>query len=105
MALSDDDRFVYQLAEEIEHQEILDSVAGTDSLRRLEGPAARKDRETTQQVLFGVGQKIVAPVDQRTERLLAGERCPATARQQAQAVVKSSGDLIRREHPDTGRRE
>src|SRR4029453_3649856 len=44
-----------------------------------------------------VSQEIVAPVDQRAQRLLARKRCPVAAREQAETVGQPRRDLLDRE--------
>ena len=53
----------------------------------------------------GFGQQVVAPVDQRAQRLLARQRGAAAAGQQPEAVVQPRGDLLRRKHLDARGRQ
>ena len=45
----------------------------TDFLGRFEGPPPRKDREPTEKCFLSLVKKIVAPVDERAQCLLARE--------------------------------
>ena len=49
-------------------------AAGADRFGGLERPAAGEDRQAPQQRALGLGEQVVAPVDQRAQRLLARQR-------------------------------
>jgi hypothetical protein len=64
-------------------------VGPGDRLRCLHGGAAGEDREAREARLFVVAEQVVAPVDCRAQRLLAGGRvarpCAASFERAAQA--------------------
>ena len=57
--------------------------------------AAGEDREAARRARRSrLVEQVVAPVDRRPQRLLARQRGPAAAGQQAEAVVEAGGDLL-----------
>ena len=73
------------------------AVAGADRLGRLERPAPGEDRQPPEQRALRLAEQVVAPVDQRAQRLLARQGRPAAAGQQPEAVVQPGGDLLDRQ--------
>ena len=51
-------------------------------------------REPGPQPLLGLAAQLVAPVDERAQRLLPGQRRPAPAGEQAEPVVQAVGELL-----------
>src|SRR5258708_3409887 len=76
-----------------------------DRGRCLHREARRKNRYMAEQALLRGGEKIVAPVECCTERLMAGERRPTPPRQQAETIVQMGSDLGYAEHGGARRRE
>ncbi len=73
-------------------------------LRGRESAAAGEDREAGEQPLLVPVEEVVAPLDRRAQRLLAGV-CVATALQEIEAVREAIEDLRRRERLRAGSRE
>ena len=76
-----------------------------DRLGRLQRPAAGEHRQPPQQRPLRLGEQVVAPVDQRPQRLLAGQRRAAAAGQQPEAVVQPRRDLLHRQRLHPRRRQ
>ena len=73
------------------------SLARTHLLRRFQRPAPRKHRQAAAAASSRSRfEQVVAPVDQRAQGLLAGQRGAASAREQAEAVVQA---LLRSARP------
>jgi len=60
----------------------------------LQCEAAGKDRATPEEGALVRRQEVVAPVDQRAQRSLAGQRGAVTARQQAEPIVETLRDAL-----------
>ncbi len=73
-------------------------------LRGRERAAAGEHREAGEQPLLVPVEEVVAPLDRRAQRLLAGV-CVATALQEIEAVREAIEDLRRRERLRAGSRE
>ena len=65
-----------------------------DLLGRVEREAAGEHREAAEHGAFALGQQVVAPVDRRLQRLLAGQHGACAAGQQPEAVVEPGRDLL-----------
>ena len=76
-----------------------------DRLGRLQGPAAGEHREPAQQHALRLGQQVMAPVDQRPQGLLTGQRGATAAGEQPETVVEPGGDLLHGQHADPRRRQ
>ncbi len=94
--LERDERFLDQLRLQLEQVRWLDGVERRDRFGRFQRPAAGEHREAAQHRALVLGQQVVTPVDERAQRLLAGQRALVAARQQAEAVVKPRGDGLYR---------
>jgi hypothetical protein len=77
-------------------------IGADDRLDRLYGRAAREDREAREALLLGIAEQVVAPLDGRPQRPLAGGRVAGTGAQRAQRRVEARGDLARRKQPAAG---
>ena len=86
--------------QQIERASSSPSIHCATRLGGLQGEAAGEDGQAAQQRLLRLGEQVVAPVDGAAQGLLAGQRRPAAAGQQAEAVVQAGGDLLHREGPD-----
>ena len=84
--------------------ERVDAGAG-DRLRRLDGGAAGEHREAREARLLVVVEQVVAPVDRRAQRPLAGGRVARARAERAERRVQALGDLAGREQPAAGRRQ
>ena len=100
MFLDYDQRPVDEVAQQVEHIVPVDPVVGRRSsfiarhfLGRLQRPATAEDRQPAEQPALRLRQQVVAPVDRRPQRLLAGQGRAAAAGQQTKAVVQPLGDL------------
>ena len=104
-AVGDDERLLDQRRDEIEDRLGLERVGGGYGLGGIEREAAREDGQPAQQRPLGLGEEVVAPVDQRAQRLLAAQRGARAAGEQAEAVAEAVGDLLGRQHRDAGGRQ
>jgi hypothetical protein len=71
--LTDDQRLVHQPPEQV-HDGVVgidEGVLAADRLGCLQGPPARKDRQTSIHHLLGRRQEVVAPVERRSQGPLA----------------------------------
>src|SRR5262245_56486878 len=72
----------------IEHSAVLDVAADADALRRVERPSSGKYRQPPEQELLRILQEVVAPVDERAQRLLARQRCARSSGQEPEAMIQ-----------------
>ena len=80
-------------------------IGGRDRLSRLHRGAAREDREARETRLLRVAEQLVAPVDGRAQRLLAGGRVASPCAECAKHGMQPLGDLAGREQTAAGRRQ
>ena len=73
-----------------------------DRLRRLQGAATGKDRESTEVDLLLGGEEIVTPRDGITHRLLPRRQVTGASRKQRQALLQALEQRVRREQLDEG---
>ena len=73
-----------------------------DRLGRLDRRAAREHREAREARLLVVAEQLVAPVDRRAQRLLAGGRVAGAGAERAERGVQALGDLGGRQQPAAG---
>lgn len=107
--LSNDQGLVDEPTEQVQHVLVFDALAQArpyrryraDRLRGFQAPPASEHREPVQQATLLLAQQVIAPVQCGTQRLLARQRCPTAAGQQAEALVEPSRELIdtQRGHP------
>ena len=91
-----------------DHQRLVDErrekVQGfrcaADRLNVFQRESAGEHAEAPEQRPLVLRQQLVAPVDRSLERLMAGQRCAASAREQREAVGEPIEDLLDVE--DTG---
>ena len=69
------------------------------ALGRLDGRAAGEDGEAREARLLVGAEQVVAPVDRRAQRLLAGGRVARRRRRARRARLQARGDLARGEQP------
>ena len=84
-----DQRLLDQLRLQVDDVAGFDRTARTDRFSGLQRPAAREHREALEQLRARFVEQIVAPVDQRAQRLLARQRGAVAGRQQLEAVVQT----------------
>src|SRR5262249_18647916 len=94
---------VRKAREEIQDIPFVHRNAAADSLGSLQVPSAREDGEPAEQRFLSFVQQVVAPVDQRLERLLSGESRSRSARKQAESLVEPLLDLLDRHRPNPRR--
>src|SRR6185436_14058553 len=68
-----DQRLVHELRQEVQHVAAVDVLRRADRLRGLQRKSAGEYRETAQQRSLARREQVVAPVDARPQRLLAGQ--------------------------------
>src|SRR5581483_2656634 len=73
------------------------STAIADGFRRFQRPAARKDRQTLKEYLFGKGEQVVTPVHRGVQGLMTRYNRLTATRQQPKTVFQSRRDLLRRQ--------
>ena len=100
-----DERFVDERCEHVEDVELVEIEAASDRDCALEREPVDENAETPKQRAFPLVEQIVAPVDQRTQRLLARQHVAAPARQDAEALIEPAMDLLRAENLDARRSE
>src|SRR6266568_1590924 len=77
------------------------ALVAADRLQAVDGEVARKDGEAPEQQGLSFIELLVAPVDCRPQRLMAGKGRAATTRQEPEAVLETFQDLRHRHHVDT----
>jgi hypothetical protein len=92
----DDERLVHQ------RRERLPRLGPAHPLGRGERGAARERAEPPGDGALGLREELPAPVDDRAQRLVAGERGAHTGGEQAEPVVEAVGDLLGREGAQAG---
>ena len=80
-------------------------VVRADGLGGRQVATAGEHRQPLEHALLVVEEELVAPVDDRAQRLLARERGARPAGEQAEPIVQAGGDLRDRERAGAGRRE
>src|ERR1051326_6444334 len=75
------------------------------SFRGLPGPAAGEHRQLLEELLLGITQEGITPVDGGSECLLAERRRATAVAEQGEMVVESSSDLFETEQTNTRCRE
>jgi hypothetical protein len=81
---------IHEAGEQVEDLVGREPLIGADGLGGLEGPAAGEDREASEQHLLRLRQEVVAPVDGRAQRTMAGQRSAPAGSQQRERVVQRS---------------
>ena len=92
-----DERFVDQGGHEVEHVVRGDRAAGGHRFGRVEREAAGECCQPREHGLLGGIEQVVAPVDQRAQRLLSRQARPGAAREELEAVVQTLGDRFDRQ--------
>ena len=101
--LGQDQGLVHQLGQQLEDIVLLYTTAGTNRLRRLQSPAAQKDRQPAEQELFHVSKQVVTPVDCRQQSLMARQCRSAASGQEIHPIVQPHIDLLHRQNLDARR--
>src|SRR3981081_2889249 len=99
------ERLVDEMREQIKDGRAVDAFTGTDSLRRLEGPTPDKDGYSPKQDTLRVVQQVVAPVNERAQRLLSRDHGSTATGEEPESVVEPPGNLSDRENSDPGCRK
>ena len=74
-------------------------------LRRIEGPAAGKHRQSSEEGLLRRIEEIVTPGDRSPQRLLSLRAVPATSGEEREAAVETRQDRLRRQESHARRRQ
>ena len=102
---SDHQRLARQLGEQVGDAIPVEVLAGTDRRGGLRRASSCEHRQSREKRSLVDGQQLVAPVDQRVERLLPRQCGAASAGEQAKAVVQAREHPLERHGPDAGRGE
>ena len=86
-------RAVNQAGEEIEKLVVADALARGHSPRRVEGEPAREHRQASQQAPLAFAEQVDAPVDRRSQGLVAGHGSAGSTGQQLEPVAQALADL------------
>ena len=97
------ERFVDQGAHLIEHGEASRFRRRHHLLSTVEGEAVGEDRQPSQHDALRFAQQVMAPVDERTQRLLPAQSGAGAAGEQREAVVQPRGDCLDRQGAHAGR--
>ena len=100
-----DERLVHELTEERDRVARAAPGRHGDRLDGIERRAADEHRQQSEHPALRLGQQVVAPVERGLERLLAGQRRPAAADQEVEAIVQTIGDRGDGEDGDARRGE
>ena len=100
-----DERLVDELADDVEHRERVDVVAGGDGLGGVEVEVTGEHREPREHRSLGVVELVVGPVDRRPQRLVAAHRASGRSGEEPEALVEPLRDLRRGEHAGARRGE
>src|SRR5712691_2031726 len=77
----------------------------THCLQLLQAPAARKDREASEQPALLRVEQVVAPLDRVSKRLLPAGQVTSPAAERAQRLRKPGQQSLRRKQLDARRRQ
>ena len=102
--LGDHQRRVDKPAESAEGPRLAE-IVGAHPLDRLQRERSGEHRQPSEEHPLVVGEQVMAPGQGGRQRLLTGDRCPASSAEQRERVAEACGDLLRREHRDTRRSE
>lgn len=102
--LPDQHGLLHQPGDQVDDLGLADAVAGADLLGRLQGEAVAEHAGTLPEQPLLRGAQVVAPVDQRAQRPLAGRRGARSRGEQPEAVVQPLQQLLNGEgaQPDGG---
>ena len=89
-----DKRFLDQPSQQIQDVAFRDAGLVRDRFRRLDGQSTRKHGETAQQRPFAIIEQLVAPVDERAQRLLARKRRAVAIGEELKAIAQARCDLV-----------
>ena len=95
LVLGDHERLVDQARRQAGDAPALDRAAGAHVLGGVERERAREHRQAPEQQALLAVEQLVAPVDRRAQRLLAGERRAAAVAEDVEAVAQARGELRR----------
>ena len=97
-----DEGLVHQPTHDVEDIGARDLVVGADGLDRFELAAADEYRQPSEQASLVFEEEVVAPVDDGTQGLLAGQRGAGTAGEQREPVVEPFGQRGQGEGSEAG---
>jgi hypothetical protein len=89
------DRLIDQAGQRGQHRRPGRQLVGADVLGGGQGGPAGENGQPARQHLLGRRQQLPAPVDDRPERPVLGQRRPAAPGQQCEPVVQALRELIR----------
>jgi hypothetical protein len=99
LSIEDDQRLFDQLRQDVEQCAPLRLARAAHRFRSFERETSRENGKTPEEHALLVVQELVAPVDQRTQCLLARERGLVVASQQAEPVVEARRDVFDGKRP------
>ena len=94
-----------ELRQQVEDLELVDSRASAHCLGCLQRPASCEHGQPTEHDSLGLGEQIVAPVEQGPQGLMARHCRPTPCGEQAEAIVQVVGNLLGRQRRDPRRRQ
>jgi hypothetical protein len=100
-----DERLVDERLQQIEDVEFIAPVDRTDRRRTVERKAIDEHAQAPEECALPLVEEIVAPVDERVERLLPGHRVAAAAGEHAEAFVEPVVQLLGAQQLHACRRE
>ena len=98
-AIRNDQGLVDEVREQVDHVAGCDRPAGADLFRGVERAPAGEHRQSIEQAALAFEEKLVAPVNDCTQRLLTRHRGARATRQQAEAIVEPVHELVHGQRP------
>jgi rhodanese-related sulfurtransferase len=88
--------------EHVEHVGFVEVRAAADRDRTRQREAVHEYAQSTHERAFAIVEQVVAPVDERTQRLLAREHIAPAPGEHAKAFVQPLAQLLRAQNLDPG---
>ena len=96
------ERLVDERSEHVEKVELVEPIIATDRDGGLHREPIDEDANALKESFFAIVEEIVAPVDQRAQRLLSWQRIAASAGEDAETFVEAFRELMNVDHLDAG---
>ena len=98
-------RFLDELIEYVQDVGPRERRVGANGFGGLQCPSGREYGEASEKRLLGSLEKIVAPIDECLESLLAGHRGPIARCEQVESIVETRSDFFQRHRADARSRK